>query len=169
MWGSSKGGAPGTSVPGIADSSSASPAGPVGSATSPTSGSTASGTVESPTSYGSEYVIYYGNCKNIQKAWTTFETSYHSATTDIAKQSATADAAAAIAVAAYDLSNHLLTSNWEHAAVESLTTDAENFTQDFMTVQKDLEAGDVAAADAAIANKLPADEHAIDVNCGPAS
>lgn len=119
-----------------------------------------------PSPFGSDWVVFHGNCHYVMTAWSTFLSSYRGATSVPVKNLAAATAASDIANSAYDLVKKLPTDP-EHQIVMTLSNRMEAFSQDFQIVEKDLQTGDTSAADSTIKTRLQSDENAVSSTCGP--
>jgi hypothetical protein len=119
---------------------------------------------EWPSPFGTDWVVFHGDCDVTMKAWTTFLGTYNSTASLPEKNLAAATAASSIADAAYDLVSKLPASQ---PVVLTLNQRLEDFDGDFQPVETDLQNGDTSAAASAVKGRLTSDENAVRAICGP--
>ena len=117
-----------------------------------------------PSPYGTDWIVFHGDCDYTMQAYSTFLQSYKSAASLPEKNLAAANAGADFADAAYDLVKKLpLTQQ----VVLTLSNRMTTVVGDFRVVESDLQKGNQGAADSAIKTRLQSDENAVSAICGP--
>jgi hypothetical protein len=117
-----------------------------------------------PSPFGTDWVVFHGNCDFTMKAWATFLKTYNSTASLPEKNLAAATAASDIADAAYDLVSKLPLTQ---PVVPALNQRLGDFAGDFRPVETDLQDGDTSAADSVVKGRLTSDENAVRAICGP--